>query len=201
MSSSSFTDLLDLAGERAGGCVLAASDDFFAEKENLIKAADPAFAPDKYTERGKWMDGWESRRRRGPGYDWAVIQLGIPGIIRGVVVDTRFFTGNYPEQVSLEAATAETNAPVEDVEDWIEVVPKSLLRGDSLNPFEVASSQRLRTCGSIFSRTAEWLACAFTGKRCRIGDAWDLRSTWRLPSLARPSSIRATGTTATRATC
>ena len=142
MSSSSFTDLLDLAGERAGGCVLAASDDFFAEKENLIKAADPVFAPDKYTDHGKWMDGWESRRRRGPGYDWAVIQLGIPGIIRGVVVDTRFFTGNYPEQMSLEAATAETNARVDDIEDWILVVPKSPLRGDSLNPFEVASPQR-----------------------------------------------------------
>lgn len=142
MSSSSFADRLDLAGERAGGCVLAASDDFFAEKENLINATDPVFAPDKYTDHGKWMDGWESRRRRGPGYDWAAIQLGIPGIIRGVIVDTRFFTGNYPEQMSLEAATAETNTRVEDIEDWIEVVPKSPLRGDSLNSFEVASSQR-----------------------------------------------------------
>ncbi|HKS95619.1 MAG TPA: allantoicase [Terriglobia bacterium] len=142
MSSSSFTDLLDLAGEPAGGCVLAASDDFFAEKENLIKAADPVFVPDKYTDRGKWMDGWESRRRRGPGYDWAVIRLGIPGIIRGVVVDTRFFTGNHPEQMSLEAATAEMDASIDDLEDWIEVVPRSRLGGDSLNAFEVANSQR-----------------------------------------------------------
>src|SRR5579864_7799571 len=100
MTSSSFTNMLDLASERAGGSVLEASDDFFAEKENLIKAADPVFVPGKYTDRGKWMDGWESRRRRGPGYDWAVVRLGIPGIIRGVVIDTRFFTGNYPEQAT-----------------------------------------------------------------------------------------------------
>ncbi len=142
MSAASFTDLLDLAAERSGGSVLAASDDFFAEKENLIKAAEPVFVSDKYTDRGKWMDGWESRRRRGPGYDWAVVRLGIPGIIRGVVVDTRFFTGNYPEHASLEGCTAGSTARVEDLEDWIEVIPKSPLRGDTLHPFEVAERQR-----------------------------------------------------------
>ena len=142
MTSSPFTDLLDLAGERSGACVLAASDDFFAAKENLIKVADPVFFPDKYTDRGKLMDGWESRRRRVPGYDWAVIRLGFPGIIRGAVVDTRFFTGNYPEHASLEACAAGANARVSDLEDWTELIPKSPLRGDALNPFEVARHQR-----------------------------------------------------------
>lgn len=137
-----FTDMLDLAGERAGGGVLAASDDFFAEKENLIKTADPVFVAGKYTDRGKWMDGWESRRKRTPGHDWAVIRLGIPGVIHGVVLDTRYFTGNYPEQASLEACTASAGARLEDLTDWIELVPKSPLRGDTQNHVQVAQSQR-----------------------------------------------------------
>ncbi len=122
--------------------MLAASDEFFAEKENLIKAADPVFVPDKYTDRGKWMDGWETRRRRLPGYDWAVVRLGTPGIIRGVVVDTGFFTGNYPERMSLEACTASPNARPEELADWIEVIPPSPLRRDTLNHFKVTQDQR-----------------------------------------------------------
>jgi allantoicase len=142
MSIGSSTHLPDLAGERVGGCVLVASDEFFAEKENLIKAADPAFIADRYTERGKWMDGWETRRRRVPGHDWALLRLGIPGVIHGVVVDTRFFTGNYPEQMSLEACTASPDAGTEELTDWIEIIPQSSLRGDTLHNFEVSHRQR-----------------------------------------------------------
>jgi len=98
-----FTDLPDLAAERLGGAVIAANDEFFAAKENLIKAAAPEWREGEYTERGKWMDGWETRRRRSPGHDWAIVRLGIPGMVRGVVIDTSFFTGNYPEFASLDA--------------------------------------------------------------------------------------------------
>jgi len=143
MHTGQFTSLLELAGEPAGGSVLAASDDFFAEKENLIKAPDPVFLPGKYTDRGKWMDGWESRRRRVAGNDWAVVRLGIPGIIRGVVVDTRHFTGNYPAQVSVEACTAALNTRVEDLLDWIELIPRSPVSGDSRNCFQATETQRL----------------------------------------------------------
>ncbi|HEY3257610.1 MAG TPA: hypothetical protein VGJ64_02045, partial [Gemmatimonadaceae bacterium] len=86
----SFTDLIDLAAERLGGAVVAANDEFFAPKENLIKAAPPEWREGAYTERGKWMDGWETRRRRTRGHDWAVIRLGAPGIVRGVVIDTTY---------------------------------------------------------------------------------------------------------------
>src|SRR5215211_8321784 len=86
-----FTELIDLASERLGGAVLVASDDFFAPKENLLRASAPIFITDKYTDNGKWMDGWESRRRRTPGFDWCIIRLGLSGIVRGVVVDTSFF--------------------------------------------------------------------------------------------------------------
>ena len=98
-----FTQLVDLASERVGGRVLAANDEFFAPRDNLLKPAKPVWIEDKYTDRGKWMDGWETRRRRTPGFDWCIVQLGIPGILRGVVVDTSFFKGNYPEQCSIEA--------------------------------------------------------------------------------------------------
>ena len=99
-----FTELVDLASERLGGAAVAASDEFFSPKENLLKAAKPVFLEDEYTDRGKWMDGWETRRRREPGHDWCVVRLGRPGSIRGVNVDTAFFRGNFPESCSIEAA-------------------------------------------------------------------------------------------------
>ena len=110
-----FTDLVDLASEKLGGAVLIANDEFFAPKENLLKAKAPIFIEDKYTDLGKWMDGWESRRRRTPGFDWCIIRLGLPGIIRGVVVDTSFFRGNYPEHFSLEACAVDGHPTVEEL--------------------------------------------------------------------------------------
>src|SRR5215472_12458799 len=104
-----FTQLADLAAERLGGRALEANDDFFAPKENLLKESQPVFIAGKYTSRGKWMDGWESRRRRTPGFDWCLIRLGLPGVIRGVLVDTSFFTGNYPERFSLEGCVLGKN--------------------------------------------------------------------------------------------
>src|SRR4051794_20526116 len=99
---SDFTHLLDLASSRLGGEALAANDDFFAEKENLVKAEAPISVPGTYTDRGKWMDGWESRRRRPPGHEWRIVKLGLPGIVHALVVDTSFFTGNYPSHCSIE---------------------------------------------------------------------------------------------------
>jgi len=141
-----FINLVDLAAERLGGAVVYANDDFFAPKENLLKASAPVFVEGKYTERGKWMDGWESRRRRTPGFDWCLIRLGLAGRVRGVVVDTSFFRGNYPESCSLEACAAPTGADVErltsDATEWVEILPPSPLEGDSQNPFAVSSSER-----------------------------------------------------------
>jgi allantoicase len=141
-----FTELIDLAAERLGGAVLFANDEFFAPKENLLKASAPIFIEGKYTDLGKWMDGWESRRRRTPGFDWCIVRLGLPGIIRGVVVDTSFFKGNYPEQCSLEAYAVEGNVDVaeltSDAIEWTEILPQSQLKGDSQNPFTIDSNQR-----------------------------------------------------------
>src|SRR3954468_305969 len=87
-----FSELIDLAGERLGGRALWATDEFFAEKENLLKPGRGVFIPERYTENGKWMDGWESRRKRVPGHDVCLLRLGLPGVIRGVDVDTNHFT-------------------------------------------------------------------------------------------------------------
>lgn len=141
-----FTQYPDLAAEKAGGLALIANDEFFAGKENLLKAADPIFLPHEYTEQGKWMDGWETRRSRQAGYDWCIIQLGIPGVIHGFDVWTAFFRGNYPEHCAIEACALDNNPSVEDLLSpstrWVELVSKSPLQGDSHNLFAVNSAQR-----------------------------------------------------------
>lgn len=142
-----FTELIDLASEKLGGAVLVTNDDFFAEKENLVKASDPIFIEGKYTDRGKWMDGWESRRRRTPGFDWCILRLGLPGVIRGIVVDTSFFRGNYPEHCSLEATTidglpTEAELTAESV-NWVPILPQMQLAGDSQNPFPIEYAVRV----------------------------------------------------------
>jgi allantoicase len=135
-----FTDLIDLASERAGGLVLLANDEFFAPKEALLKTAPAEWREGVYTERGKWMDGWETRRRRTPGYDWCILRLGIPGIVRGVVVDTSFYRGNYPESCSIEATTVDGTPDPETIATtatWSEILRRTPLEGDSRNAFPV----------------------------------------------------------------
>ena len=142
-----FTDLPDLAAARFGGEVIAANDDFFAPKEALVKAGKPEWREGEYTDRGKWMDGWETRRRRTPGHDWAIVKLGIPGIVRGVVIDTSYFTGNYPEHASIDACVMDGAVPgdrmTRDDIAWTPLVPKSPLKGDAVNAFAVAGGNRV----------------------------------------------------------
>ena len=142
--SQTFTDLVDLAAERLGGAVLWANDEFFAEKDNLLRAEPAVFVPGRYTDRGKWMDGWETRRRRHPGHDWCIVRLGVPGVVRGVVVDTSHFKGNYPESCSLEACSAPAHAPLEALEaaSWHEILPRMPLKGDAQNAFAIERSWR-----------------------------------------------------------
>ena len=97
------TKYIDLASEKIGGQVLFSTDDFFAEKENLIKEGRGIFIEDKYTDHGKWMDGWESRRKRTSGHDWAILKLGVEGNIKGFDIDTNHFLGNHPPHASVEA--------------------------------------------------------------------------------------------------
>src|SRR4029078_7141115 len=97
----------DLAAARLGGAVLWANDDFFAEKENLLKPEAPVWREHESTDGARWMDGGESRRRRTPGHDACIVELGLPGVVRGVVVDTAFFRGNYTARGSIAACGVE----------------------------------------------------------------------------------------------
>src|SRR5262245_44458005 len=136
-----FTDLVDLVGERLGGAAVACNDDFFAGMDNLVREAPAVWKDHLYTDRGKWMDGWESRRRRpadglGPDdHDWCVVRLGVPGVVRGVVIDTAFFRGNYPAGAALDGCLAPSHASPAELAgaEWLELLPRTALTGDSRN--------------------------------------------------------------------
>ena len=134
---------IDLASERIGGKTLSCSDDFFAEMSNMLKPGRGIFIDDKYTDRGKWMDGWESRRSygrdNGREYDWCIIRLGVAGVIHGVDVDTNHFRGNAPQQVSIEACNIKGHP--DDNTEWISILGKSGVDAHSQNLFEIDSRQ------------------------------------------------------------
>src|SRR6185436_14325562 len=146
-----FLELPDLACEAVGGAAIACNDEFFAEKENLLRDHPAVWKDHAYTDRGKWMDGWETRRRRPPDaighaspggdHDWCIIRLGMPGVIRGVVVDTAFFRGNYPESCALSAAEIDDALDLRalDAATWTEILPRSALAGDTRNAFPITT--------------------------------------------------------------
>ena len=130
----SISKWVQLEQPRLGTRVTFATDEFFAAKERIIDPAEPVFVADKYDDHGKWMDGWESRRRRGPGHDYCVISLGVPGVIHGFDIDTRHFTGNFPPHASIEVCCSDLEVPEEG---WVEVLPKTQLCGDSHHYLDV----------------------------------------------------------------
>jgi allantoicase len=144
--SPDWTRLPDLASRRLGGSVLATNDEFFAERENLIKPSAPEFRPHTFTNKGQEYDGWETRRRRRePGdHDRVVVRLGIPGTVHTVVVDTAFFKGNYPPFASVEGCGVEGYPDPDELSaaDWEPVVTRSPLAGDTRNVFTVDGARR-----------------------------------------------------------
>ena len=142
---SEWLDLPDLAAEGLGGAALLTNDEFFAEKENLLKPHEAEWKDHLYTDRGKWMDGWETRRRREPGHDWCVIRLGLPGVVRGVVVDTKWFRGNFPAEAALDACALEGPLDLDQLAGaaWTEILPRSKLAGDSKNTFAIQHPARV----------------------------------------------------------
>jgi allantoicase len=141
---SEFTRLPDLALRTLGGSVVAANDESFAEKESLIRPGRPDFRSHTFGAKGQVYDGWETRRRREPGHDWALVRLGLPGVVRGIVIDTAWFKGNYPPYASVEAASVEGYPTVAELQaaDWTEIVPRSDIKGDVEHLFEVADGRR-----------------------------------------------------------
>lgn len=125
---------VQLEQPRLGSRVTYATDEFFGAKERLIDPADPVFIADKYDDHGKWMDGWESRRKREAGHDYCVIRFGVPGIVHGLDVDTSHFTGNYPPQVSIDGCVSDDEVPDDG---WQEILPRTDISGDTHNFLDV----------------------------------------------------------------
>lgn len=138
-SATDFSELPDLGAARVGGKAALANDEFFASRHNLLKPGRGIFIPDKFTARGKWMDGWETRRRRTPGHDWCIVKLGLRGIVRGVDVDTNHFIGNTPEMCSLDACDLRRDPKADALKKapWVEILGRSALKGGSQNLFPV----------------------------------------------------------------
>jgi allantoicase len=137
-----FRELPDLALRSIGGAVVYANDDAFAAKENLIIPGRPAFDPAAFGSQGKVYDGWETRRRRSPGHDEAIVRLGASGVVHGVVVDTAWFTGNYPPEIAVDGACSDGLVDVTTV-DWEPLVPRAAVKGDTENAFPVGHPRRV----------------------------------------------------------
>jgi len=165
MTHHEFTRFVNLATPRLGASVPFASDDFFADKARLIDPTEPVFIPGKYDNNGKWMDGWESRRKRGTGHDYAVIKLGQPSLIKGFNIDTSHFTGNYPPAASIDVCASDKDIPDENT-CWQTLVAATNLKGDTphfiaaetdtaithvrLNIYPDGGVARLRVYGTVF---------------------------------------------------
>src|SRR5215470_7541700 len=151
--SEPFLEFVDLASERLGASVIAANDEFFGEKDRLIAAAGPVWKEGVYTDRGKWVDGWETRRRRDSGHDWCVVRFGAAGIVRGIDVETTHFKGNYPEACAIDVSDAAgLGFSAGSEAAWHEVLPHTRLKGDGHNLFAVGGAPRashLRRRGQI----------------------------------------------------
>jgi allantoicase len=140
-----FLHLPDLASRLLGGGVVACNDEFFAPADRLVEPSDPQFTPKTFGAKGQVYDGWETRRRRTPGFDWAIVRLGAPGVVHGVMIDTAWFTGNYPPYASVDGCAMHGYPSPEELSaaDWVELVAKQPLLGDSANLFDVHVTDRV----------------------------------------------------------
>jgi allantoicase len=125
----------NLADSRLGARALSASDDFFADKERMLQPGEPEWRAGVYDDNGKWMDGWESRRRRDAGHDHCIIKLAAAGRLQLLEIDTRYFTGNYPPFASVEAARID-DAPTARTA-WQPLLPRVELRGNERRFFRI----------------------------------------------------------------
>jgi len=171
-----FNGLVDLAASSIGGKALATSDDFFAGMDNLLLSGRAVFIPGKFTERGKWMDGWESRRKRGPGHDWCLIELGVPGTLLAFDIDTQHFVGNHPAFASVEGTFAPRGTPASELQnrDFQELLPQMPLLPNAQNLF-VASA------GSVVSHLR--LNIFPDGGVARFRAFGKVSATWAAPTL------------------
>ena len=138
MTNNQTPTLVNLASPKMGTKIISVSDEFFGEATRMLDDKEAVFIEDKYDSHGKWMDGWESKRRRDGGNDWAIIKLGSPGVISQVEVDTSFFTGNFPPFFSIEGTYSQETPTNEN--EWVSLITKSSLIGDQKNNFNIETN-------------------------------------------------------------
>ncbi len=143
-ADAAFTGLMNLASDLVGAKAIACSDDFFASMDCLVNHLPAVFEVDRYTDRGKWMDGWESRRKRSPGHDWCIVKLGVVGELLGVDIDTAFFLGNHPPYASMEACLSREDATEAELSEceWVEVLSSSALKLGAHNYFALKNQEK-----------------------------------------------------------
>ena len=129
--------LIDLAQPRLGSKVIFRTDDFFASADRIIDPSTPVFKEGLFDKNGKWMDGWESRRKRTPGHDYLIIKLGKPGSISKVNVDTSHFNGNQPSMISIEACNSKSNN-IQNFK-WKSLLGKKKTKASSPHIFKTSS--------------------------------------------------------------
>jgi allantoicase len=124
----------NLSAPVQGGAIVTVTDEFFAPAKRMLDDSVPRFIPDRYDAHGKWMDGWESRRRRDGGHDACVVRI-CPGRVHGVEIDTSHFTGNFAPEAAVEACQVESDPDADTA--WTELVTRTRLAGDQCHFFEV----------------------------------------------------------------
>ena len=141
-----FNQLVDLASTRLGAAVVSASDEFFTEKEAVLNPHDPVPDDTRFTDRGRWVDGWLTRRHREQGVEWLTVGLGQAGLIKGIEVDFRHLAGNHPELLSIDACMLPILTPVNrftvDRFLWTEILPPMTVVPGTVNRFEIDSLYR-----------------------------------------------------------
>ena len=131
--------LTNLADARIGAEILECSDEFFAEAKRMLQFEAPVFIEDKFDEHGKWMDGWETRRKRHTGYDWAIIKLAVAGQIQALDIDTTFFSGNYPASAAVQACYAPDGNL--DQAEWISIIENNVLGPSQHHIVQISAKQ------------------------------------------------------------
>ena len=192
-----FEKFVNLADARLGTKIVSVTDDWFADANRMFQPTPAVWKEGVFDDNGKWMDGWESRRKRFEGHDSAVIRLGVPGTIKGLDIDTSFFTGNFPPSASLEGCFLAEGDPTEKTQ-WVEVLSAVELQGTATTTTKSTTIRHSATCASTSSRTAALHVCVCTVCPSATGRALATtnRLTWLRPSTVAVHWLAPTNTSA-----
>jgi allantoicase len=131
--------MINLADPRLGTKVIFKTDDFFASAKRIINNQAPIFKEGVFDNHGKWMDGWETRRKRKKGFDYLIIKLGKPGKISNIEIDTKYFSGNHPTEASLEACFKKKGNP-NNKSKWVSILKKKKIKANNNHNFKIQTN-------------------------------------------------------------